>query len=352
MMISTIHKARKSKERKRIEAMLAKESAKIKKAFQKYIDSFEDEAILAEIANALDTGNVDTSLDTEDADASLNIRNIDTALKIMESHISVMSNIIPEVFISAATAETEFLAVSLGSAGTAGVGVGFDPTNPRAAAKMRENRMQFVKEFSDKQRDASRQALTRAFAETGTNPRATARAFVKSMGLTATQEEAVNNYQRLLQSNSSAALDRGLRARRYDSMVERAIKDKEPLSEAQIARMTEQYRKNYLRYRAEVIARTESLRATSTARQEAAIQVVEDTGMDPDRVVRTWGATNDARTRDIHADMDGQEVGLEEPFIDGAGNELMYPGDPSAPEETTIQCRCDFSIRIKSLDEM
>lgn len=55
---------------------------------------------------------------------------------------------------------------------------------------------------------------------------------------------------------------------------------------------------------------------------------------------KVWMATPDGRTRDWHVDTDGQERELDEPFIDGHGNELMYPADPSAPPETVYNCRC------------
>lgn len=55
---------------------------------------------------------------------------------------------------------------------------------------------------------------------------------------------------------------------------------------------------------------------------------------------KVWIATGDARTRDWHLDMDGQEVELDEPFVDGNGNELMFPGDPNAEPETVYNCRC------------
>lgn len=61
---------------------------------------------------------------------------------------------------------------------------------------------------------------------------------------------------------------------------------------------------------------------------------------------RVWIATPDSRTRDFHLSMDGQEVGVDEPFIDGHGNELQYPGDPSAPAETVYNCRCTQKSNI------
>lgn len=85
-------------------------------------------------------------------------------------------------------------------------------------------------------------------------------------------------------------------------------------------------------YRAERIARTEIISAANLGSREAAIQseVVE---------THTWLATPDQRTREAHADADGQTVGLDEPYVvDGA--ELLFPGDPDGPPELTINCRC------------
>lgn len=61
---------------------------------------------------------------------------------------------------------------------------------------------------------------------------------------------------------------------------------------------------------------------------------------------KVWIATPDGRTRAWHMDMDGQEVGADEPFIDGHGNELEYPGDPMAEPETVYNCRCSMRSHI------
>ncbi len=57
---------------------------------------------------------------------------------------------------------------------------------------------------------------------------------------------------------------------------------------------------------------------------------------------KMWIATGDGHTRDWHLTMDGQEVPQNEAFIDGLGNELEYPGDPSAEPETVYNCRCSM----------
>lgn len=84
------------------------------------------------------------------------------------------------------------------------------------------------------------------------------------------------------------------------------------------------------------IARTMVTGAQNRGRMDRYIDL-ENQGIIQNKV---WVATPDNRTRDWHMDMDGQEVGLHEPFIDGHGHMLMYPGDPSAPGETIYNCRC------------
>lgn len=57
---------------------------------------------------------------------------------------------------------------------------------------------------------------------------------------------------------------------------------------------------------------------------------------------KQWISTGDERTRDWHLSMDGQEVPIDETFTDGLGNQLEEPADPSAPPETTYNCRCSM----------
>lgn len=61
---------------------------------------------------------------------------------------------------------------------------------------------------------------------------------------------------------------------------------------------------------------------------------------------RIWIATGDERTRDWHLEMDGQEVDLDEPFVDGNNNKIDYPGDPHAAPETVYNCRCTTKSRL------
>ena len=156
--------------------------------------------------------------------------------------------------------------------------IGFDQANFRAVRHLQEERLRFVREFTDEQRRATQSALSDGI-ERGLNPRAQARNFRSSIGLTAKQQSAVQNFRRLLNRASEGdeeALTRQLRDRRFDRTVRRAIRTGEPLTKTQVERMVGRYRERYVLYRSEVIARTESLRAVHSANDEAYRQSIDE----------------------------------------------------------------------------
>lgn len=60
---------------------------------------------------------------------------------------------------------------------------------------------------------------------------------------------------------------------------------------------------------------------------------------------REWISTNDSRTRHWHAELDGVEVDIDEPWVNEFG-EIMFPGDPSADPANTYNCRCSMSAKV------
>ncbi len=60
---------------------------------------------------------------------------------------------------------------------------------------------------------------------------------------------------------------------------------------------------------------------------------------------REWLATNDSRTRHWHAELDGVEVDVDEPWVNDFG-EIMFPGDPSADPANTYNCRCSMRAKV------
>ena len=91
---------------------------------------------------------------------------------------------------------------------------------------------------------------------------------------------------------------------------------------------------NVAKYKAERIARTEFTR-TANAGAYAATKDAEAMGIE---IKRKWVATLDASTRPVHAALDGQIVGVDEPFKSSAG-EVMRPGEFSDAGQN-INCRC------------
>lgn len=58
-----------------------------------------------------------------------------------------------------------------------------------------------------------------------------------------------------------------------------------------------------------------------------------------------WIATFDMRTRDAHAELDGQIRGVNEPFENSIGK-IMYPGDPNADPSNVYNCRCTTAAKV------
>lgn len=319
-MIGSITKQQSEVERMR--QLLARRERSIRDTFEQFVKDANSPESVRRINELLEAGDVEAALD------------------FVDSLIVRFANVLPGVYASAGLDAAKRIAEQLG---VPSVTVSFDPSDPISAEKIRQNRLEFIRQVTESQRDAIRQAVGEAF-EQGAGPRQTARMFRDAIGLTGRQEAAVRNYRRLLEQGSAQALARDLRDKRFDSRVARA--DEEPLSNQQIDRMVQRYRERYRQFRAETIARTEGVRAMSVGQDEALRQVTEQVDIDPSRVRRVWNRTADARTRDAHDVMQGQEVGLNEPFVDGEGNQLMFPGDPSAPPSTTIQCRCVLTTRL------
>lgn len=88
------------------------------------------------------------------------------------------------------------------------------------------------------------------------------------------------------------------------------------------------------RWQAVQYARTDLISLANGASYAGATVLGEDAPQ-----LKVWVATEDERTRETHADADGQEVPIDQAF-DVGGDQLMYPGDPDGSDEETINCRC------------
>jgi hypothetical protein len=256
----------------------------------------------------------------------------------------------------------------------------FNVRDPAAERWLLTHSSELITEIVTDQRDVIRSALSQGVFR-GDNPRTTALDLVGRInaatgkrqggviGLTSQQEGWIRNARAelerahlpaeritdLISGRSKAIevapgdlyLNRKLRDQRFDGAVKRAIASGEPLSKADIDKAITQMQNRALKYRADVIARTESIDALRAGQHNAIMQAVELGEVDARDAMKTWDSSLDDRTREDHAAADGQTVPVDQPFI-VAGEALMYPGDTSmgASAGNTIQCRCHEVVKI------
>src|SRR6266576_1186017 len=167
------------------------------------------------------------------------------------------------------------------------------------------------------------------------------------IGLTARQGQAVMNYESMLRDLDPGALMRQLRNSEYDAVFQDAIDAGEDMSEVAISKMVDDYIENYLDYRAETIAQTESVRAINSGIQDGEEQARDRGALPSDAIRQFWQIALDEKTCPVCLsipDMNPDGVEIGEPFdsIDG-------PMD--APPDPHPSCRCSLEI-ITDLDKV
>jgi len=311
----------------RLNDLLDQQEVRIATVFRTAIAALKDDLDLDELADLIAQGRVEEAFGR---------------LQEAADKVGVAGNV---AFVSAGQSTAEFLA-------RANVGrVVFDQVNVRAVAAMQANRLDLVREFTNEQRKATSLALVSG-VESGINPRDQARNFRDSIGLTERQWRAVDNYRTALERVGSdpdaqaVALGRALRDRRGDAQINRAIREGRPLPKEKVDWMVRRYTERYVKYRAEVIGRTEALRAVHQGTEEMYAQAIESGEIRAEQIERKWVTRLDGRERRTHKFLSGQKRGWGEPFVTENGT-IRYPGDPEAPAAEVIQCRCALATRIK-----
>lgn len=311
----------------RVEALVDRLEPRLQRAFREALARMRDRLDLGELADMLSRGQIEDALDV-----------------VTEAAVRTLTGANAQAIIAAADDAAKFLSQALR------LEVVFDQVNQRAVEAIRRNSLQFIRDFTSEQRRATRLALQDGISR-GLNPRDQARLFRDSIGLTQKQEASVQNYRRLLQENSTEALTRELRDRRYDASVRRAAQG-EGLTPDQIERMVDRYRQRSINLRAETIARTEALRSAHEGSNLMYEEAIAEGRMVPEQLVQSWSCRRDGRERAWHRSMADQVRPFGQPFISGRGNRLMYPGDPSAPGVEVISCRCSIVTRYVPRDQV
>jgi len=123
----------------------------------------------------------------------------------------------------------------------------------------------------------------------------------KVVGLSARGTQAVANYRAMLEGTDrkavlAGALQRDLRDRRYDSVVERAMAGGSKLPKDKIDQMVRAYSDRLLRHELKTLATTEVLQAHEAVKQHLWLDAVTRGYIDPKRYVKKWYVAKDERT--------------------------------------------------------
>ena len=224
-----------------------------------------------------------------------------------------------------------------GSIEPSGSPYAFDLYTERVLSTLRQFQDTLIKELSQNSRDAVFRIVTEA-ARRGEPPEAIASDIRAAIGLTDRQMQAVSNFRRMLEDGDKAALTRDLRDQRYDSAVRRAIDAGETPS--RIDEMVTAYADRYLDYRAETIARTESVRAVNLGLHDSYQQAVDNETFPKEAITRRWLVDLDERTCPICMAIPGLNpngVAVDEDFV--------TPQGPIADPPIHPRCRCGVQYR-------
>ena len=306
----------------RLEALLDKYEPHLRRQFLDIVDSIKNTLTLEEIEDLIISGR------------------INELVGMSIPQIERFANETTVVYYASGASSATYISSIIGA------DLFFDTASDSAVEYVRNNSLRLVTGFTDQQAQATRIALTDGVAR-GLNPIEQARNFRDSIGLTANQETSVVNFRRLLEANSSESLKRKLRDRRFDSTIRSAIDSGEPLSAQKIDRMVERYREKSLTFRADSIGRTEALRAVHVANEEMFEQAISNGDIEVDALTDEWITARDERVRGSHRTMHRQKRKHGEPFTTGNGVSIRFPGDPNAPANEVIKCRCIKTTRIE-----
>lgn len=216
-----------------------------------------------------------------------------------------------------------------------------------------------VTEIDDEVREVLRNQLSGGMAR-GDNPKSTALNIVGRvnpqtrkreggiLGLSSGQQKWSDNARKYLETLDEKYLTLQSRDKRFDSIVKAAIKNKKPLTKENIDKLMISYNNKALKYRADMIARTETLSAINRGKAASIEALITDDKIKPEQVMKWWDdAGEDGRTRASHLYLGRKYdrkhmIPFNEPFVTFEGYQLMYPGDSSlgAPASEIIECRC------------
>lgn len=335
--------------RQRLEALIDEFTPVIRNAFLAAIRDVVDNAVIGSVIAAITNGDPDAAF---------------RALGFSDAAMRPISAAIERAFETGGVLTGQTFPRILNTSDGRAV-FRFDVRNSRAEAWLRDQSSRLIVQITDDTRANVRNIVTVGMQE-GLNPRNVALDIVGRVdqrgarvggvvGLTTGQEGWVRSARNHLENLTEGYFNLELRDKRFDGTVRRAIASGEPLPRETVDRLVTRYRSNALRYRGESIGRTEAMQSLNRSEYEATLQAVDMGATREQNVKRVWDSAGDLRVRFSHQRLDGQKVGLFEPFVSPlTGARMLMPGDTSlgAPAAEVIMCRCRVRTAVDWLAEV
>lgn len=326
-----------------LEAIATDYERRMLQTFNAIVSDIKDQAVLNEIARALDNGNVDAVIEL---------------LGLDEATWSPLADEIQAAYTQGGITGAVQIGPIPVNAGT--LALRFNARSYDAEQWIKTQSSRLITEIVEDQRQLVRERLQEGL-EKGRAPRQTALDLIGRInpqtkkreggfiGLTSQQAQWVANARDELENLNPNYLTRKLRDKRLDRAIQKAIETGQPLPQKTIDAAINRLQQRTLKYRGDVIARTESIAALKAGQFESIAQAVIRGDVQLDEVTKAWVDTGDGRVRQDHMNAalqyENDPIPLQQPFIVG-GERLMFPSDPNGTPKQTIQCRCraDYAI--------
>lgn len=340
------------------------QALKMQRAFAKAVASIKDSTKLGQLEALIERGDID---------------GIIKLLGLEPATFEPLKQAIEESYRTAGAVTADIIG-DIPLAGVGSVAFRFDMTAPAAIEWIRKESSRLIVEVTEQQKQLVRDVIA-AGTENGDNPRTQALGLVGRLdatgervggfiGLTDQQAQWVSNARRDLYlltattdeiadwfntrgivqpenyNPSRSYMSRALRDKRFDATIRKAIAEGKPIPAAKIKSAITSMQNRALKYRGDVIGRTESINALRAGQEQAILQMINKGDIEASDVTKIWDATGDSRTRPEHLIMESNYkdgIPFNQNFIFPTSfAPAKYPGDDSmgATGGDVIQCRC------------
>lgn len=319
-----------------------KQEREIYNAFVSAIGEVKDQAVISELANLINVGDINGVIDLLQLSPA-------TYEKLEESIRTTYA-------IGGATGASQLGRIPTPK-GT--LVLRFNTRAPAAEKWLSELSSTRIVEISNETRQVVRSLLTQGITD-GRGPRSVALDLVGridpvsksrvggAIGLTDSQSQWAINARKELENLDANYLTRKLRDRRLDGAFKKAIESGTPMPASQVDAAVSRLQARTLRYRGENIARTESLSALSQGQNTAIQQALDVAELDEEFTTKKWDSSGDGRTRPDHASAENSYpdgIPFNESFNVG-GTMMRWPRDPNGGAKQVINCRCKLVTRV------